>query len=264
MASEKTRRAHVLGFPVDLLTPQRVRQAIEQALADPWDGCCRHVVTLNPEYVMSARHDAAFAVGIRSADLVTADGVGIALAIRLDRHARAAGIGRLTGVDVIGWLTEMSEPLHAPLFLLGAGPGVAEDAAAALRQRHPGAAIAGVWGDGTPEPQHDREAMARIVASGAEVVAVAYGAPGQVLWIERNRAALANAGVRLAIGVGGSFDFFAGRVPRAPSYVRRLGLEWLYRLLREPWRWRRQAVLPAFAIFVLREQIKRRLTAARS
>ncbi|MGH2535061.1 MAG: WecB/TagA/CpsF family glycosyltransferase [Thermomicrobiales bacterium] len=239
------------------MAPDRVRHAIERALANPWDGRCRHVVTLNPEYVMAARRDAAFAAGIRAADLVTADGVGVALAIRLDRHARAAAFGRVTGVELLGWLAEKSGPLGAPLFLIGAGPGVSEAAASALRQQQSDAAIAGFWSEGTAEPQHDREAIARIAASGARAVAVAYGALGQVLWIERNRAALAGAGVRLAVGVGGSFDYCAGRVPRAPSVVQRLGLEWFYRLAREPWRWRRQAVLPLFAVLVLWERIKR-------
>jgi N-acetylglucosaminyldiphosphoundecaprenol N-acetyl-beta-D-mannosaminyltransferase len=240
-----------------LLLPDEARREIARALDDPWDGRCRHVVTLNPEYVMAARRDPAFAAGIRAADLITADGVGVALAIRLERNPTGKHLGRVTGVDILGWLADLSVPLQAPLFLLGAAPGVAEEAASALRSRHDGAAIAGVWDDGTPEPDHDQESIARIAASEARAVAVAYGAPGQVLWIERNRAALAEAGVRLAIGVGGSFDYYAGRVPRAPSIVRRLGLEWLYRLVREPWRWRRQMVLPAFAVLVIWDRIRR-------
>jgi N-acetylglucosaminyldiphosphoundecaprenol N-acetyl-beta-D-mannosaminyltransferase len=83
------------------------------------------------------------------------------------------------------------------------------------------------------------------------MVLVAYGAPGQVLWITRNRAALGAGGVRIAVGVGGAFDFLAGRVPRAPRPVRLLGFEWLYRLAREPWRWRRQLALPRFVGLVV-------------
>jgi N-acetylglucosaminyldiphosphoundecaprenol N-acetyl-beta-D-mannosaminyltransferase len=257
-------RADVLGMPVDLLSASGVHRAIEWALADPWDGRCRHVVTLNPEYVMAARRDAAFAAGIRAADLVTADGIGVAVAIRFDRRAKASDVGRVTGVELVDWLSAMSGPLDAPLFLLGAGAGVAAEAATVLRERHSGADFAGVWGGGTPALNHDREAISRIATSRARVVAVAYGAPGQVLWIERNRDALAGAGVRLAIGVGGALDFVAGRVPRAPAPVQRLGLEWLYRLIREPWRWRRQAVLPVFAMLVLSEQVRRRLARLRS
>lgn len=252
-AASATQRIDVLGFPVDALTAHAVRGEIERALDDPWDGRCRHVVTLNPEYIMAARQHRAFAAGIRAADLVTVDGAGVALAVRL--HGGRAH--RVTGVEILGWLAAMSGPLSAPLFLLGAGPGVAAEAAAALQRRRPAAAIAGTWDGGSPDPTHDRESIARIAASGARTVAVAYGAPGQVLWIERNRVALAAAGVRLAIGVGGALDFVAGRVPRAPAFVQRLGLEWLYRLAREPWRWRRQLALPHFAALVLRDQIRR-------
>jgi N-acetylglucosaminyldiphosphoundecaprenol N-acetyl-beta-D-mannosaminyltransferase len=88
-------------------------------------------------------------------------------------------------------------------------------------------------------------------------VLVGYGAPAQVLWIERNRAALDDAGVRIAIGVGGALDYLAGTVRRAPEPVRALGLEWAYRLVREPWRWRRQLALPKFAVLVVRARFHR-------
>jgi N-acetylglucosaminyldiphosphoundecaprenol N-acetyl-beta-D-mannosaminyltransferase len=97
----------------------------------------------------------------------------------------------------------------------------------------------------------DAATLSRIRGSGAKAVAVAYGAVGQVTWIARNRAALGEAGVRIAVGVGGAFDFLAGTAPRAPELLRRVGLEWLYRLVREPWRWRRQLVLPVFALRVV-------------
>jgi N-acetylglucosaminyldiphosphoundecaprenol N-acetyl-beta-D-mannosaminyltransferase len=143
--------------------------------------------------------------------------------------------------------------------LLGAAPGAAAEAATALRRDNPGCQIAGWWGDGSADPNDDAETIERIAKSGARVVLVAYGAPGQVLWIERNRDALGQAGVGLAVGVGGALDFLAGRVPRAPRFVQRIGLEWLYRLVREPWRWRRQAVLPVFAILVLRDVVRVRV-----
>jgi N-acetylglucosaminyldiphosphoundecaprenol N-acetyl-beta-D-mannosaminyltransferase len=99
--------------------------------------------------------------------------------------------------------------------------------------------------------------MARIAASGANLLLVAFGAPAQDLWIDRHRTALAGCGIVVAIGVGGTFDYLAGAVPRAPAAIRRLGFEWLYRLIRQPWRWRRQLVLPLFAALVLRERLRR-------
>jgi N-acetylglucosaminyldiphosphoundecaprenol N-acetyl-beta-D-mannosaminyltransferase len=234
------------------------RAALRDALGGG-DGRCCHLVTLNPEYVMEARRAPAFAVALRAADLVTADGIGVVVAARLLAGASATGLGRVTGVEIVDWLAAESGPRDAPLFLLGAGPGVAAEAADALRRRHPGARIAGWWAEGSALPKDDTETLVRVAESGARAVAVAYGAPGQVLWIARNQAALAEIGVTVAAGVGGAFDFIAGRVPRAPAIMRRFGLEWLYRLMREPWRWRRQAVLPVFSVLVLREWLVRRI-----
>lgn len=249
-------RLPILGCTVDQVGPEDVAAWIRHALADPWDGVCRHLVTLNPEYVMRARQSTAFALALRRADLSTADGVGIVLAAR---WLHRASLERMTGVQLVELLAVESGPSHAPVFLLGAAPGVAEAAAQSLRSRQPGSVIPGWWSDGSAEPEQDRESIERIAASGARVVAVAYGAPGQVTWILRNQDELARIGIRLAIGVGGALDYLSGQTPLPPALVRRAGLEWLYRLVREPWRWRRQLVLPHFAALVVFEAIKRRL-----
>jgi N-acetylglucosaminyldiphosphoundecaprenol N-acetyl-beta-D-mannosaminyltransferase len=111
----------------------------------------------------------------------------------------------------------------------------------------PAASIAGVW-RGDPQPTADAEAVARIRASGARLLLVAYGAPAQELWIARNLDALAGV---VAIGVGGALDMIAGRTSRAPRWMRAAGLEWLYRLGRQPARWRRMLALPAFAALAI-------------
>ncbi len=242
VASRSPERVQVLGVPVDLLDRDGIIGWMTRALADPWDGHCRHVVTLNPEYVMAARRDTAFNMAIEEADLVVADGVGVALAGRL-LSGRSGQPARMTGVDLTEWLAGAGEHL----FLVGAAPSVAATAREALVRRFPAARIAGLWTDGSPRPSHDGATRGAIQGSGARAVLVAYGAPGQVTWIARNRAALAAGGVRMAIGVGGTFDYLAGTVPRAPRWMQRFGLEWLYRLAREPRRWRRQLALPRFA-----------------
>jgi N-acetylglucosaminyldiphosphoundecaprenol N-acetyl-beta-D-mannosaminyltransferase len=250
---ESTQTIDVLGFPVQGFSPQDVWRVIDHALSDRKGRSCLHVVTLNPEYVMAARKDPEFAAAIRRADLITADGVGVAMSTRIDRRSRSK-VERVTGVEIVRHLAEQSRDVRVPLFLLGADPGVAADAAWKLDQELPGVTIAGWWSEGSAEPIDDREAISRIHACGARAVAVAYGARGQVMWIDRNRDELSAAGVRVAVGVGGAFDFIAGRVPRAPAFVQRIGLEWLYRLVREPWRWRRQLVLPQFALLVLKDR----------
>jgi N-acetylglucosaminyldiphosphoundecaprenol N-acetyl-beta-D-mannosaminyltransferase len=246
----------VLGFPVDALTAEGVWRAIDQALLSSHSHRCLHLVTLNPEYVMAARNDPEFANALKRADLITADGVGVALAARLDRRDHLT-VGRVTGVDVLRHLASKSRDDGAPLFLLGAGPGVAAEAASALEAEFPGTRINGWWSAGSAAPRDDAEAIKRITACGARSVAVAYGARGQVLWIDRNQDELAAAGVRVAVGVGGALDFVAGRVPRAPKPIQRVGLEWFYRLAREPWRWRRQLVLPRFAALVVKDRLAR-------
>jgi N-acetylglucosaminyldiphosphoundecaprenol N-acetyl-beta-D-mannosaminyltransferase len=211
------------------------------------------VVTLNPELVMRARRDAGLARVIRAARLVTADGVGVVWALRLTGQRIPE---RVTGIDLTLALAERAAGCGSPLFLLGAGPGVAQAAAQALAQRFPGLRIVGCW-DGSPRPGDDAEATARIRASGARLALVAYGAPAQELWIARNLPALPGV---VALGVGGALDMLAGRTPRAPRWLRAAGLEWLYRLARQPWRWRRMLALPRFALLASAAAWRARLT----
>lgn len=229
------------------------------------DPKCRHLVTLNPEYVMGAKRDDAFRDALWGADLATPDGVGITIAVRwlYPAHASPDRFDRVTGVDVTEMIAGISAAETVPVFLLGASSGVAAVAGENLSERYPGFACAGVWDGGTPAESHDQESRARIRGSGAKVVLVAYGAPGQVHWIARNQRALAGAGVSLVVGVGGALDFISGTVHRAPGWVRRMGLEWLYRLLSEPWRWRRQLVLPRFAWHVAVLAVRQRLRSGR-
>jgi len=243
----------VLGIPVTAATESTIRGAIDEAVLNR-PAKCLHVVTLNPEYIMAARKDPEFAYAIRRAGLITADGIGVKLAARLNQTS-SLKIDRMTGVDLLNYLTALSATSDAPLFLLGAGSGVAEDAVRALQAAQPGARIAGWWSEGSADPAADAAALERIRASGAKTLAVAYGGRGQTTWIERNLDALTAADIRVAVGVGGAFDFVSGRVPRAPHWMQRLGIEWLYRLMKEPWRWRRQLVLPVFAVLVIKARI---------
>jgi len=212
----------ILGVRVDDVTLSEAMAAIQHAAAV---GTPCHVITLNPEYVMRARGDAELRAIIDGAALVTADGAGITQAARM---ARMPLRQRITGND----LTDAVTAAGLPIFLLGAEPGVAEAAAHALRLRHSNAVIAGAW-SGSADSTDDEEASKRIAASGGRVVLVAYGMPKQDRWIHRNLPALT---APVAIGVGGTFDYLAGRVPRAPQWMRDRGLEWLYRLICQPTR----------------------------
>lgn len=214
-------------------------------------GC--YVVTPNPEIVMRARRDAALRAALAGAALAVPDGGGLLLAARLWGVPLRE---QVRGTDLVYRLAEQSAARHQRWFLLGAGPGVAEEAARRLERRYPGLLVVGTFA-GSPAPADDaaaREAIAR--AAPVDVLLVAYGAPGQELWMARN---LPHLPVAVAIGVGGVLDYISGRVPRAPAWLRALGLEWLFRLLVQPWRWRRQTALVRFALRVLLEALRRRL-----
>jgi N-acetylglucosaminyldiphosphoundecaprenol N-acetyl-beta-D-mannosaminyltransferase len=152
------------------------------------------------------------------------------------------------GSELVFRLADLAAQEGWPLFLLGAAPGVAAEAASILQARYPGLKIAGTYA-GSPEPGENDDIVKRINESGAKLLYVAYGAPKQDKWIARNRNTLPT--VRVAVGIGGALDFITGRAVRAPRWVQRLGLEWLHRLWREPWRWRRMLALPHFALRVL-------------
>jgi N-acetylglucosaminyldiphosphoundecaprenol N-acetyl-beta-D-mannosaminyltransferase len=190
---------------------------------------------------------------------VTADGIGVLVAAKLLHRSAARGLRRVTGLDVCDMVAAACSASGGGLFLIGGRDGTAETAARHLTGRWPELRIAGTWEGGSAGEPDDVESLRQIAATSPKAVLVAYGAPGQVLWSERNAGALGEAGVRLAVGVGGAFDFLSGRVPRAPRLVRRAGFEWLYRLGREPWRWSRQLVLPQFALLILGSMVRRTL-----
>jgi N-acetylglucosaminyldiphosphoundecaprenol N-acetyl-beta-D-mannosaminyltransferase len=154
---------------------------------------------------------------------------------------------RVAGSDLVPRLSAEAANRGWRIFFLGAAPGVAEKTADILSKRNPGLQVVGCYA-GSPALDEEDDIVERVRASRADILLVAYGAPKQDLWLDRN---LARTGATVGIGVGGSFDFIAGVSRRAPRWVQRLGLEWLDRLIREPWRWRRQVVLPHFVWLVL-------------
>jgi N-acetylglucosaminyldiphosphoundecaprenol N-acetyl-beta-D-mannosaminyltransferase len=204
----------------------------------------RQIATINPEFVMAAHRHPDFKAVLNGADLRVPDGVGLMWGSWLLRHPLR---GRVPGVDLVWRLAGLAAERRWSIFLLGGFDDVGQRTASRLCERYPALCIAGMY-EGHPA---DPEAVSRVCMAKPELLLVAYGAPGQDLWIARHKDEL---GVPVSIGVGGSFDFIAGRSKRAPAWLRRLGLEWLHRLVHEPWRWRRMLALPKFAILVLRQR----------
>lgn len=240
-------RVHVMGTWLDPVTQEEaVEQVVSWMLSDEPGG--RHVVTANPEMVMTALADAAFADVLQQADLVVADGIGLVWASRM---LAVPVPERIAGIDLAEALLARAAEHGRRVFFLGAEPGVAEQAAAALSRRYAGLQIVGTH-HGYFSGDEENDLVATIEQSDADLVLVAMGVPRQELWIARMRPRLP---VRVWIGVGGAFDVFAGKVRRAPRWIQRLGLEWLYRICQEPRRrLKRALVLPRFAVRVLMER----------
>jgi N-acetylglucosaminyldiphosphoundecaprenol N-acetyl-beta-D-mannosaminyltransferase len=237
------RQASILGVRVDCVDMAAAITEIER-LVDT--GGPHLVVTVNPEFVMRAQKDREFARVLQSADLCLPDGNGVVWAAR----RQGCDVREVVaGVDIVQPLAAMCARRGLRLFLLGAAPGVAVELASRLRAANEGLEVSSH--PGGPEPAHDVETLHRIHDHHADVLLVAFGAPAQEMWIDRLKNRL---GVAVAIGVGGAFDYLTGRVPRAPRLMRRARLEWLARLIRQPWRIRRMAVLPVFAFKVLRSR----------
>lgn len=222
-------RVLLLGVPLDPVTEESAVDRILAFLASPAQ---HHVMTPNAEMLVEAQCNQAFHQLLQRTSLNLPDSVSLLWAARrTGQHLPA----RVTGVDTVVRLCGVLGPEH-PVFLLGSAPGVAERAAAELSRRNPRLVIAGTYA-GSPREEHVNDVISRISAARPHLLLVAYGAPAQDLWIDRHLSALPS--VRVAMGIGGTFDFLAGTVKRAPQLLRRLGLEWLWRLVREPWRWRR-------------------------
>lgn len=236
-------RVFILGVPVDPITESGAVDWVAAAIRGQQP---RQVATVNPEFVMQARRNGRFLAVLAQADLCIPDGYGVVWAAR--RLGRPLP-GRVAGVDFIRALARRGAQEGWRFFFLGAAPGVAESAASVLRTDYPDLITAGCLA-GSPETADDAVTTGAVRAARAEVLLVAYGAPGQDLWIARN---LASTGATVAIGVGGAFDFISGRARRAPRWMQDHGLEWLHRLSQEPWRWRRMLALPQFALAVVRQ-----------
>jgi len=241
------RRVDILGVGFDRVALVDAVAHIEACLDR---GERTFIITANPEFVMLCRKDPELAAIAAGADLVVPDGTGAVVAARLLGDPLP---GRAPGRLLVDRLAALATERRLSMFLLGAAPGIAERAAATLRGRHPELRIAGTYAGAAED---DADVLPRVVAAAPDVLLVAFGMPKQERWIARNLPRLPSA--RVAVGVGGSLDYLAGAAKPPPGIVHAIGLEWLWRLVRDPKRWRRQRVLPRFVVLVLLARIRHR------
>ncbi|HEV7215654.1 MAG TPA: WecB/TagA/CpsF family glycosyltransferase [Chloroflexota bacterium] len=252
-ASPEPTAAVILGVRVAAVDTLGAVERVAQMVAA---GGHHHVVTVNPEFLVMARYHPPFRAVLQRAALATADGAGVVLAAPLYGTPLR---GRVPGSDLVVALSRRAARDGWRVFLLGAAPGVAEKAAAALCIAAPGLQVVGAFA-GSPHDEHAPDILSRLALARPDLLLVAYGAPSQDLWLAHH---LRQTSAAVGIGVGGSFDFLAGQTPRAPLLMRQGGLEWLYRLWRQPWRARRMLALPAFVALVVRDVLARRLLGLR-
>jgi N-acetylglucosaminyldiphosphoundecaprenol N-acetyl-beta-D-mannosaminyltransferase len=235
-------RHWLLGVPVDDATESDVLRVVRDRVRARQ---CTQIATVNAEFVVKAQHDEEFREVLRTVEIATADGAGVLWALR---RAGVRILRRVGGSDLIWSISAQAAELGHRVFLLGAAPGVAAAAAEKLRARYPALQVAGTY-VGSPDEGEQATIVDLIRRSEADIVFVAFGAPSQDVWIARN---LKETGASIGMGVGGSFDYVAGVARRAPLWMQDAGLDWLWRLVRQPWRWRRMLSLPRFVWLVLR------------
>jgi N-acetylglucosaminyldiphosphoundecaprenol N-acetyl-beta-D-mannosaminyltransferase len=231
----------ILKVPFDSITMDK---AVAQVLSFVSDGRVHTVYTPNAEIVIEAKTNPHLMEVLRKGDLLIADGAGIILASKiLGCHLPE----KVSGIDLSKRLFTSCANQPLSFFFFGSKPGVAEMAAQKVISQYPGVKIAGCR-NGYFNKDEEEGIIKQINDSGADILLAALGAPKQEFWIHQNKNRL-KAGV--CMGVGGSLDIFAGQLPAAPEVMRRNGLEWLYRLYREPWRYKRMMKLPKFVLTVV-------------
>ena len=227
----------ILGVKIDKLALSQVLDKIDQFLESDKQ---RYVATVNPEMIVMAQGDEEFKKILNNADISVADGAGILRAAKLN----GVFLEKISGVDLIAEICAADFIRNKKIYLLGAGKGIAEKTADVLRKKYSGLNIVGAE-EGIPSSissnnklsKLNEDLIKRINNAHPNILFVAFGAPKQEKWIVENLKKMPS--VKLAMGVGGAFDFILGRVKRAPKFMQRLGLEWLWRLFVEPWRMKR-------------------------
>ncbi len=246
---DKPRRVSVLEAPVDSVDlvgalayiARYIRVATEPGT----------ILAVNPEKVYALRASPFLMRFFERGTLLLPDGIGVVLAMNF---LHRAGVGRVPGADLMQELCKMATREGRGIFIYGAREEVNSRSVEILRQRHPGIRIVG-RANGYVGPEAMDGLVASINASGAEILFVALGSPRQEHWMHDH---LPELTVKICQGIGGTLDTITGDVRRAPVVFRRTGLEWLYRLMRQPSRWRRQIVYPLFVIEVMQQALTSR------
>jgi len=232
---------HILNIPINNINLKEAVNMVEGFLTKE-----NHylVFTPNSEMIMMAQEDPEFMHILNSSDLNVPDGIGVVLASRIKGKPLKE---RVAGFDLMLELIKLSHNKNYKIYLLGAKEDVVEEAKNKLEMKFPGLNIVG-YHHGYFNREEEEDIIRSINEKKPDILFVAFGAPKQEKWIYKNKDKLC---AKVLMGVGGSFDVISGKKKRAPLIFRRMGLEWFYRLLKEPWRYKRMMSLPKFLIRVI-------------
>ncbi|MBQ3118520.1 MAG: WecB/TagA/CpsF family glycosyltransferase [Clostridia bacterium] len=233
-------RLNILGVGVDNCT---MNSATDFLVSSMDTEGLTSVYTPNSEIILHAYKNPDYCEILNRGSLITADGIGVVYASKILGQALPE---RVSGFDLANKLLERSAPLGKTLYLFGGKPGVAEKAAEKIVSIHPGINIVGV-SDGYFDAEKEKTIIADINEKSPDILFVCLGFPKQECWIDAHR----DLKTKVAMGIGGSLDVFAGEVKRAPVFFQKAGLEWFYRLIKQPSRFIRMLALPKFGLTVL-------------
>lgn len=242
---------NIFKIPIENLKKKDILEKIEKYIAHP--SGFFHIVSLNPENIVLSEENNAFKQVIITAQIRLIDGVGVALVGRL----LGVKVGeRVMGADLMQDLLDLAGKDRMRVMFLGGRDDLALSLSKCYLQKCPSAKFVGTMGIRdikNPKKEEEDRIFSIVSDFKPQLLFVAFGSPFQELWLWKHRQSLTNV---ICMGVGGAFDFLAGCVPRAPLFLRKIGLEWLFRLIVGPWRWRRQLRLIKFIWLVCREQFK--------
>ena len=241
-------KINILGVLIDNIKKEELLLRISSFLED---GKQHFLVTPNPEIVLSAQKDEEFRAILNRADIAIPDGFGLILA---SYYLKTPLGDRITGVDLMLEICKIGEDKGKSVYLLGGEKGIAEKTAKVLIDKFPKIKIVGAESGGKIEKENlkDENLLKKISEKNPDIIFVALGGGKQEKWIDANLKNLPS--VKLAMGIGGAFDFISGKIKRAPLVMRKLGLEWLFRLFLEPRRIKR--IFNATVVFMYRVIIK--------
>jgi N-acetylglucosaminyldiphosphoundecaprenol N-acetyl-beta-D-mannosaminyltransferase len=238
----------LLNLPLKLYSQDEVLEHISKGYSKKSE--FSHIISINSENFVLAMKHKEFNKVIAKAQIHIADGVGVVVATRI---LYKLDIGRLTGVDLMEELVKYAYEHSLICFLIGGKGKLAEELANCYKTRHKGIKIYshhGFFNKNKPSKEEIDDIKSIVTSIKPHFIFVSFGSPYQEIWIEKNRAMF---GAATVMGVGGAFSLLSGKISRAPILVRKLGLEWLYRLLQQPWRLKRQIThLPLFIFYMIK------------